>query len=352
MEPLLERDPSMRDCRVRAGLMRHLSLRLPLPSRAAKPSLVLALASLLLAGCGGANADPPAELLRWPPPTLSNPERIELSQGYTHTTLALDQDATIQLPAGKKLGGVTIEGGNDIVIIGGEIDVPASSSDAGSGNRYRTGLYVKGATGTVHVEGIRFGGSRGAEWDAVDIASPSATVQLENIRVDHVRGSFAGLHGDVVQPWGGVRSLRIDRMTASSNYQGLMIPADLGPIREADLSHVDLHGLDRRVEKGGHLLWLTSGASGCAAYPVRLKQVYVEPRSDLSLGGSVWPERRRPAGCAARVTAGTASWPRLPSVEGVVRSGSPAGGPYVPFGTAGGDYVSPGYRPSGLGRRP
>jgi hypothetical protein len=332
--------------------MRYLSLRLPHPSKAVVPSLVLALGSLLLAGCGGGDADPPGELLRWPPPILSNPQRIELSQGYTHTTLALDEDAVIQLPAGKKLGGVTIEGGNDIVIIGGEIDVPASSPDAGTGSRYRTGLYLKGATGTVHVEGIRFAGSKDAEWDAVNIAAPSAMVQLENIRVDHVRGSFAGLHGDVVQPWGGARRLRIDRMTASSNYQGLMIPVDLGPIGKADLSHVDLHGLDRDVEKGGHMLWLTSGASGCAAYPVRLRHVYLEPRSDLSLGGSVWPEAGRPAGCAARVTAGTASWPRLPDVQGVVRSGDPAGGPYVPFGTAGGDYVSPGYRPSALGRRP
>lgn len=332
--------------------MRYLSLRLPVLSKAAPPSLALALAALLLAGCGGADSDPSGELLRWPPPILSDPERIEVSEGYTHITLAPDEDATIHLPAGKKRGGVTVEGGNDIVIIGGEIAVPASSEDAGLESRHRTGLYIKGATGTVHVEGIRFGGAEGAEWDAVAIAAPAATVQLENIRVDHVRGSFAGLHGDVVQPWGGVESLRIDRMTASSNYQGLMIPTDLGPIGEADLSHVDLRGLDQDAEKGGHLLWLTSGASGCAAYPVRLRRLYVEPRSDLSLGGSVWPEGERPAGCAARVTAGTASWPRLPSVQGVVRSGSPAGGPYVPLGTAGGDYVSPGYRPPAPGRRP
>jgi hypothetical protein len=158
-----------------------------------------------------------------------------------------------------------------------------------------------------------------------------------------VHGSFAGFHADVVQPWGGVRLLRIDRLTASSDYQGLTLPIDLGPIGHAVVSHVDLHGLSSSARDTAHLLWLTTGSRTCRAYPVSLDHVYVQPPNHHPLGRTVWPQQGRPGACAARVRRGVVTWPHLPVVHGMVHGGTPPGGPYVPPGVAGVGYRSPGY---------
>ena len=165
-----------------------------------------------------------AEGLRWPPPRLVDPATIKLpSTGYTESQLDPDRDYIVDLPARDKRGGVTLIGGHNVVIVGGHITVPRSAQPE---DRFRRALYIKDATGTVHVEGVVLDSAPGAVWDGIDIAAPEATVQLENVRVDGVRGSLAGYHGDVVQPWGGVRALRVDRLSASSDYQGLTIPID------------------------------------------------------------------------------------------------------------------------------
>jgi hypothetical protein len=305
------------------------------------------LVAALAAGCGGGEARPAAssvEPLRWAPPSLVKPLRVQLGDGYTNTTLGPRTDARIVLPKHDKVGGVTIEGGHDIVLVGGEITVPVAAAPSGAENdRYRTAIYIKGATGTVHIEGVRLTGEPGADFDGIDIAAPEATVQLQNIRVDGVTGGFHGFHGDVVQPWGGVADLRISRLTGSTNYQGLMLPVDLGPIGSAEISRVNLRGQDREVDEGGHLIWLTAGSRSCLSYPMKLRAVFLRPRRDRRFARSVWPEVGRPDGCAAKHAGGSVSWPALPQVEGSVRDGAPPRGDFVPPGLAGVRYSSPGY---------
>jgi hypothetical protein len=303
----------------------------------------LSVVGCVLCGCGEASTDPAAGILRWAPPTLSHPSTITLGNGYTETHLETNRDYVVKLPATDKLGGVTLEGGHNIVVIGGHITVPANSPPGHVDDRFRTGLYIKGATGTVHVEGVLFDGAPGAVFDAIDIDAPKATVQLEDIRAEGIKGRFNGFHADAVQPWGGVKDLRIDYFSATSNYQGITIPIDKGPIGSAQVSHVDMHGLLAEHEKGGHLLWLTTGSRTCHSYPVQLSDVYVQPRRDLTFGESVWPQVGRPRSCGAKTRNGFASWPRLPNIQGRVRAGSPPGGPYVPPGVAGTGYVTRGY---------
>jgi hypothetical protein len=316
------------------------------PAASWRFKLVLALLPifLLLSGCGATSQGESTDPLRWPPPALFSPTVVNLGGGYSNVHLGPSEDATINLPAADKRGGVTIEGGHNVVLIGGRITVPSDQPPGVENDRFRTGVYIKGATGIVHVEGLQLDGAPGAVWDAIDINAPAATVQLENIRVDGVRGRFHGFHGDVVQTWGGVRDLRINRLTASSNYQGLTISVDRGPIGQAELSKVNLRGLSRHVEKGGHLIWVTSGTETCRTYPLELRGVFLEPRRGLTLGQSVWPQVGRPRRCQARVRKNAATWPRLDRVEGEVRGGSPADGAFVPTGSVGSDYVSPGYR--------
>jgi hypothetical protein len=307
----------------------------------------LALATATAPGCGAdadsAGGDPGPVLhaagLRWAPPALVDPTAIGVPRrGYTEVRLDPEKDYVVELPAGGRRGGLTILGGHDVVIVGGQITVPDSG---GTDDVLRRALYIKGATGTVHVEGVLFDAAPGVMWDGIDVAAPEATVQIENVRVSGVRGRAADFHGDVVQPWGGVRELRIDRLSATSDYQGLTIPVDQGPIGTALISRVDLHRI-RRDPHRGRLLWLTSGSRTCESYPARLKRVFVEPRPGHGggLGAAIWPGTGLPPACPARTSAGTATWPALPEVVGHVRLGDPPHGPYVPPGLAGDEYVS------------
>ncbi len=305
----------------------------------------------MFVGCGsqanGSDLGPPrpvsqaADALLWAPPRLSQPTTVKVGQGYTDVRLDPTRDYVVELPSAQKIGGLTLEGGHNIVLIGGYITVPAESTSSTSATR--RAIYIKGATGTVHVEGVLLNAVPGAMWDGVDIDAPAATVQLENIRIEGVNGALRAFHGDAVQPWGGVKDLRVDRLSATSDYQGLTIPIDQGPIERTELDEVDLVGEGGEGQGGGHLLWLTSGTASCQAYDVSLTSVYVRPRRARKLWDSIWPQARLRKPCAAHVRHRVASWPGLRTVRGHVIEGSPPHGSYVPRSEVGPDYVSPGY---------
>jgi hypothetical protein len=295
--------------------------------------------------------DPPAEepppteneaKLRWQPPELVNPAVIKLGNGYTHTSLSTKRDYIIELPKDRKVGGTWLDGGHNVVVVGGSITIPAQTEPGSANDAQRTGIYIKGATGTVHIEGVEIDGEPGAEFDGIDINAPDATVQLENLRVMGVKGGFSGVHADVVQPWGGVKDLRIDNLTATSNYQGLMLPIALGPIGSAELSRIDMVATtEAPIDKGGHMLWLTTGSNTCTAYPVSLSDVYITPRPGEHIGTAVWPASNSALSCKEDGV-GIARWPDLP-VEGAVNEGTPPVGDFVPASTAGRGYRSAGY---------
>lgn len=275
--------------------------------------------------------------LRWAPPVLTNPITLTLGTGRTSNTLDPAKDYIIKLPRSKKVGSTTFVGGRNIVIIGGHITIPVTS-ELGAARR---ALYIKDATGTVHIEGVLVDGSGGEESDALAISAPNAIVQVQNFRVSGLRGSNDGWHADIIQPWGGVKELRVDRLTGSSHYQGLQVPIDSAPIGRATLQNVNLVALEplSSTAMGGYMLWL---AHNCNDYPVSLANVYVQPRAGRTLGKSVWPDQGDPA-CPAVISNNEASWPGL-TITGKVIGGAPAGGDFVPSGVAGVNYVSPGYQ--------
>lgn len=270
--------------------------------------------------------------LAWVPPTLSSPTTITVAQGDQRISLDTTKDYIIKLGSSTHAGGVGLSGGRNVVVIGGRIAPPAGSGMA-------VGLGITNATGTVHVEGVWFDGASGREFDAIQINAPKATVQLENIRATGLRGSYDTNHTDVVQPWGGVARLRVDRLTATTNYQGIFNQPDVGPIGPVELRHVDLAYDNVGAKTGGYLLWFSNG---CAAAKTTLTDVYVKGRSGSSLGSSVWPPTGQATNCPAVVSGDTANWPSLP-ITGVARWGAPSSGSFVLPTDAGTAYRSPGY---------
>jgi hypothetical protein len=281
----------------------------------------------------------PSGPLRWAPPVLVRPRVVRVPAAGGVLRLADGQDYLVELPElVHGVGGVVLLGGRNVIIMGGHLTV--AGAPAGASPEQRRALYLKGQTGTVHVEGLLIDDSGGDLSEGINIAAPQAVVQIVNCRIEgiHARDQvgFSDNHPDLIQPWGGVRELRVDRLTGSSDYQGITLEPDYGPIGPVRLSNVNLVGLPT----ARYLFW-----QGDAAVPVALEQVWLVPGRGRSLIGSVWPDGEgRPRAVAA--ADGSASWPGS-AISGVIRPGRPPGGDFVPAGNVGTGYTSPGYQTSG-----
>ncbi len=269
--------------------------------------------------------------------------------------LKTSQDYIVKLPAGGLHGTLELDGGHNVVLIGGSVTVPATANQTDNGaDDTDQGIYVRAATGTVHIEGVSITADPDTQFDGIDINAPQATVQLENIRVTNVWGSDTTEHADVVQTWGGVHDLRIDRLTADGDYQGLTIDPDLGPVGSAEIENVDLTLVPRPAPLasstvgGGYMIWLTKGAHTCSAPgAVTFTNVYVDDDDTgrVPPSNTVWPPSIGSGlQCGGVLSGSQETWPSLP-VTGSVSLTAPPAGPFVPAGVAGDSYASPGYVP-------
>lgn len=290
----------------------------------------LALPVLVLADCNAAPVPQRADLK---PPLLDHPQDIMLQTGRTVTKLDPGRDYRIILPRGPKIGSTMILGGHNIVMIGGNITVPPD-------DKTKRALYIKGATGTVHIEGVLIDNPAKAEFDAIAIAAPAATVQLKNIRVEGVRGFMHSWHADILQPWGGVKSLIVDGLTGTSAYQGIQLSSLKGPIGTISLRNVNLRSIDPQIGtrgvnggNGGYLFWADCSLTA----RIDFDQVYVAPRPERLRSEAVWPASGGKSRCGSRLGAdGRVTFPALP-ITGEIRLGSPPRD-FVPAGMAGLDY--------------
>lgn len=321
------------------------------------------LTTLLIASCGtGATPrptpapvmPPPTESggprLSWAPPALEAPETIALEPGATTTDLEPDRDYILTIPRTGK-GDTFVRGGRNIVIIGGHISTGRGQAPWSSPEH--RALYFADTTGTIHVEGVLIDDIDSGQGDGIAIAAPGAVLQVQNVRITGLTGKEQGNHADVLQLWGGVKEVRVDRLTGSTDYQGLHVQPDLGPIGRVTIRNANVSSTSSTA--GNWLIWLATGSNSCqTAGQMNLDDVYVTPRPGRSLGDSVWPpsdpadagDARNPVQtCLSALSADGAelSFPALPRITGVVRQGPPQDGDFVPEGVAGPDYVSPGY---------
>ena len=296
------------------------------------------------------SAHPAGPLLAWAPPQLTHPQTIAVQTGQDpdHLVLSTTQDYVLKLPASGIHGTLEIDGGHNVVLIGGSITVPSTANQTDNGaDNTDTAIYVRGSTGTVHIEGVAINADPNVMFDAVDVNAPQATVDVENVRVQGVYGSYTMEHADVIQTWGGAKALRVDHLTADGDYQGLTIAPDLGTVGSADIRNVDLtldpvpSALAGVTVGGGYLIWLTNGST-CNATPTTFTNVYIVDKSVQPLGKLAWPATNATFGCASTLAGGALSWSGIP-VQGSVTLSAPPSGSFVPTGVAGNTYHSPGY---------
>lgn len=265
-------------------------------------------------------------------PPLHEPTTITLGAGATVTKLDPARDYIIVLPKTKKLGSTQILGGHNVRIVTGYLSVP-------NGDETRRALYIKDATGTVHIEGLLIDVSA-AEADGIVIAAPKATVQIQNVHIRGVRGYLRTWHADVVQPWGGVKRLLINGMTAYSAYQGLQFTALKGPIGEVRLSNINLVSTGKQIwtngpngGNGGFLMYFTCSYNA----PTTLTNVYVKQRVERGPEIAVYPPADSSTKCRSTLDKGRVTFTGLPSIQGHVTIGRKAD--YVPVKSVGLGYL-------------
>jgi hypothetical protein len=303
--------------------------------------------------------------LRWSPPELRNPTTILLPDSATTTNLDTwggisdpNRDYIIQLPDNIKSGNTTIIGGRNVHIIGGQITIPP---DPGPYDLDRRALYIKNNNGTVHIEGLHITSTNDEYFDAISISSPHSIVQIQNIRIDGVRGEQNGYHGDLLQPFGGVKELRVYKLTGTTNYQGFFLPVEKSKIEKAYLERIDIQYTNEPPAEGGYLLFLDMFCE--QIYDIVLEDFYILPAENRfglqtveeRVGKSIMPDVDV-SSCPATFVPGSGYWywPDLPQIQnregenGFIIPGRPTKGSFVQTGSggigiAGLGYSSPGY---------
>jgi hypothetical protein len=318
-----------------------------------------------------------APTLTWPPPTLVSPVTINLpTTGPIYLNLDPSKDYVLKSTGHITGGGLSVNGGHNVVMIGGWITPTVTSS---SNNEQGRGLTFYNQTGTVHVEGVYLE----SPGDAISIEAPQAIVQIENVRTDNVHAycdNFSLNHPDVIQIWSGPAQLRIDRLTAQSDYQGFFWskdPSVAGSVYPGTVvgKNINLMPSPRQVDANGHpcgadlsplgpVTWHMSAStyfscSSCWMLTGWYSPTYRRKLQDsipgydngngtfadlpYSLGRQAIPTRA-PARELGRREGDYIEWPSIPNLTNEVWAwGLPRVGDFVPLGMAGPDYASPGY---------
>lgn len=297
---------------------------------------------------GSASEFSPDDPLALEPPLLRNAQlvRIDAQHGPFILELERDADYLILMPDEPVRQTMTVGGGHNVVMIGGEIDIPWQGRNPSIAQR--RGLYIRRTTGTFHLEGLLLNGEDISE--GIQLNTPQADVQITNVAVVDIAArdqvGFSDNHPDLIQSFGGAKSITVDRFSGSTDYQGLLFQVTSaheghGPVT---LRRVNLVG--RPTAR--YLLWLSLPHDG---ETVTLEDVWLEvpERRRGGLGRAVWPdvngdyprraERFQVAGDSA------VRWPPglNPPINGYVLAGTPPHGDFVDSELIGIGYSSPGY---------
>jgi hypothetical protein len=287
-------------------------------------------------------AAPPAAPggLAWAAPALSNPTTLTLNTASNYFKLDNQKDYIVKYPSSVKIGQLMIEGGRNITIVGGE---QQNYAGVGTAVVFFTDEGTNGAPvpgRVIHAEGLKIDMAGGDVRDVFGLMTPSAIVQLENIRAMNVHGVGSGVHPDIVQNYSDILGLRVDRLTGSTNYQGFFIRPQEGLIKSVDLRHVNLTLNANGQDTYCQVLFFANYDG--AAPDLHLDSFYIQNnRPGQNAQDAVYPDATA-TGMQSIYDGVKATFPTFLRVTGAVYNGNPPGGDYVPATGAGLGYTTPG----------
>ena len=336
---------------------------------AARPALTLAFAifnvalnSVVFSSATRASSGPP---LSWAPPPCGDAThscaRYDVSNTGSHQYLGLDstKDWIVTLPSVPVVGGLDIDGGHNVTIIGGEIDL---TTPCLTDTRVCHGINIStrpASTGEVYIEGVLIKNPDPSHsqytGDGIDVnAAALSAITIQNVRIEGIDGCDNNgnpAHADVFQPYAAAGAvIQVDHLTGITDLHGMQIPPELAMPNRGDYRNVNIETLINphpectRWTADQYAWWLTQGASTCTTYSMSLTNDYADEPNGSLANNAVWPDTFTQFGCPATYSDGVATWPQLPLISGGIQSGPPPGGDFVPPGVAGIGYVSPGYQ--------
>ena len=184
------------------------------------------------------NAAVSGSKLQWSPPSLSNPITINVPE--TGGIGGLDPNRDYVLNLGHRKTGLGVSGGRNIVIMGGRItcqDIVDSNLSRGRG------IEIWDNKGVVHVEGVHFENCG----TGIAISAPDSVVQVQNTRFDDIDSPWNLMHPDVIQTWRGPKEIRIDRLTADFSSKGFLWMSVNGQFP----GRIDQRHINFRLFRGG-----------------------------------------------------------------------------------------------------
>jgi hypothetical protein len=308
------------------------------------------------------NDSSPLYGLKWSPPVLENPITINLNTTISVNTAATSSFATgldntrdyiIALPSTLRTTTVTINGGRNIIVMGGHATLAGSQTDAVVlvTDNSTNGRVTPQKGRIVHIEGMLVDASGGLSHDGIDYNCPTAIVQIQNCRITGMQGQKSEVHADISQNQGGAQEVRYDHVTGTTNYQGLFCPPGGGTITNGvKISNVDLSYWEANLNNPiTYLLWNTQTSDGQQNNPVDISGSFVisNNRSGQSvLADSIWAPADTPL---SEDGAGNITFAAGANVTGAITDGNknpdavPSGG-FCPIANCGLNYVSPGYQ--------
>lgn len=313
------------------------------------------LASVALAAVLASQAHAAALPLAWPAPALTNPLVITIpATPGAVSAWGSGRDCLVEWPKTKHVGSVTIADCKNLVSIGGWNTVPPAllaNGQVDTSNSAVSRLFEVSSTlaGVVHIEGFLGDASAGGMSDGIDIAAPASTVQIQNTHITGIYGYSDQFHADCIQPFGGVKALRVSGFTCYTAYQGLSVwPVAASPAGwTADIRDTNIVSFGAQIwgahNSGGILYWPwdSDHAPMSATAVTNLTNVYLAPRAGISPATVVYPAAATaPTQALSQMSGTSISFPSYP-ITGHVTTGYHPGGDFMPIGLAGPNYVTP-----------
>ena len=275
--------------------------------------------------------------LSWAPPQLTSPVTYRVSgDGPGTIAAAPGQDSIVvwDAPTHRRL---RMTGGRHWVIRGGEVNNDKQWTNLGD----QSGLQFENLTGTAFVEGMYIHGAHGKDGIRVGSGGSNATLVVQNTRILQRMSGPTAYHADVIQAYGGVKALRVDRLTGSGDFQGQMWKQETGTtFGPTDFRRVNYRAAIPEVA------YMVNLVMSSPTQPVTLSEVYSEPDPSF-VSGDFCRAQSPVTGSTCRTDADGrkyVTWSGTPiTVSGRVTQGPPPGGDFAPAGVPGLRYASPGY---------
>jgi chitodextrinase len=329
-----------------SGLTCGTSYTFALESRDAAGNVSLTRASLTVSTAACSPTTGSGSKVLWAPPALSNPVTINVTDATRYYELNPGQDYVVKMPA-TPLGRNTrqgypalwLAGGRNVVIIGGEIKIDELATPS-LGSFNQRGLVLSGQTGTVHVEGLWIHGNGMAQAVSIDNGrGPLGTVQIQNSRLETMHpvwhtanGAPVEVHTDSIQSWAGPTVLKLYQDTIISTGNVLQFQPrkyiSNHPLGQWDYRRVNFVN----TTPASYALWKQFGP--WAEYHEEL-WVKTDPSHPWASQQAAWANE---ATCWPCWNPG-GPWPITGQPFNI---GLRPGGDFVPSGSAGTGYVSPG----------